>query len=98
MTDRWYEKAMKTTLYIDDALYRKAKILAVNEGCTVSYLVERGLKQVLNPAAREDGKTVPPKLPLIRGGHRARAGKELTPDRVAALLLDQETSWALERP
>ncbi len=89
---------MKTTLYIDDALYRQAKILAVNEGCTVSHLVERGLKQVLNPAAKGGEKTAPPKLPLIKGGHRARAGKELTPDRVAALLLDQETSWLRERP
>lgn len=35
---------MKTTLNLDDSLYRRAKIKAFEEGRTVSSLVEEGLQ------------------------------------------------------
>ena len=56
---------MKTTLYLDDALYRRAKIKALEEGRTVSQLIEAGLLIAL------DGKHSVPQqlnrvpLPLI---------------------------------
>lgn len=38
---------MKTTLMLDDALYRRAKVLASERGATVSSIVEEALRLML---------------------------------------------------
>lgn len=42
---------MKTTLYLDDNLYRRAKIKAFEEGRTVSSLIEEGLQLAMGTSA-----------------------------------------------
>ena len=39
---------MKTTLVLDDALYRRAKVLASERGATVSSIVEEALRLMLS--------------------------------------------------
>ena len=87
---------MRTTLNLDDALYRKAKITAAQKGRTVSELIEEGLRFTLEANARPltARRRVP--LPLIVGGHPASPGREMTPEKTAEILLAQETTWARE--
>lgn len=89
---------MRTTLNLDDTLYRRAKIKAAETGRTVSDLVAEGLNLLLagNPRATKAPRRVP--LPLIAGGRPARPGKGMTPEKTAALLLTQEASWARTKP
>ena len=57
---------MKTTLDLDDALVRNAKLLAVRQGSSLTRLIEEGLRMRL-AAQRGGGKTVrTPKLPVSR--------------------------------
>ncbi len=55
---------MKTTLDIDDTLLRNAKVLAAQQGSSLTRLIEEGLRLRLS-AQREAGKGArPPKLPV----------------------------------
>jgi plasmid stability protein len=82
---------MKTTLELPDDLMRAVKLRAVEEERklkdTVADLLRRGLAQ--------KGEAVAPgrrrvELPLIECAHEARPGEEMTPGRVAQVLLDEE--------
>lgn len=44
---------MRTTLNIDEDIYRAAKIKAAQEGKTLTRVVEEALRQHLNPAGQE---------------------------------------------
>ena len=86
---------MRTTLNLDDGLYRRAKIKAAETGVTISELVATGLTFVLTSGAPRQVKAparVP--LPLITGGRPARAGKGMTPERTAEILAAQDAEWA----
>jgi hypothetical protein len=61
---------MRTTVDLDDALFRKAKAHAALRGIKFKNLVEDGLKMVINPQ-REKAKRVV--FPLIPG----KGGKKL---------------------
>jgi hypothetical protein len=82
---------MKTTLDLPDDLMRAIKIRAVKENRklkdAIAELLRRGM-------ARESGKPGGVrrrvKLPLVRCAHEARSGEEMTPDRVAEALLEDE--------
>ncbi len=87
---------MKTTLNIDDALYRRAKVQAAEEGLTVSELIEEGLELVLTARSRPATVLRRPPLPLIEGGHPALPDREASPERTAEILLNQEATWAQE--
>jgi len=52
---------VKTTLVLDDDLYRQAKVLASGRGCTVSSLVEEALRLLIHakPAAHRTGQPMP---------------------------------------
>ena len=82
---------MKTTLDLPDDLVRAVKIRAVEENRklkdTIADLLRRGLAQEpgLRPAARKRLK-----LPLIECAHEARPDEEMTPERIAEVLLDEE--------
>jgi hypothetical protein len=87
---------MKTTLDLPDDLMREIKIKAAREDRklkdVVTELLQRGL--AAEPTApRKVGHRV--KLPLFQGGHPAKPGEELTPDRVAEILMEEEVERAL---
>ena len=81
---------MKTTLDLPEELVREVKIRAVQENRrlkdTVADLLRRGLAQRGAPATTR--RRV--KLPLVECAHEARPGEEMTPERVANVLLEQE--------
>jgi plasmid stability protein len=81
---------MKTTLELPDDLMRAVKIRAVEENKklkdAVADLLRRGLAQEgSQPKARRRIE-----LPLIECAHEARPVEEMTPERVAQVLLDEE--------
>jgi len=86
---------MKTTLDLPDDLMREVKLRAVEENRklkdTIAELLRIGLAQkpAGSPSIRNRVK-----LPLVQGAHDARPGEELTPERVAEILLEQEVEWA----
>ena len=86
---------MKTTLELPDDLMRAIKIRAVKENRklkdAIAELLRRGLSQD-NAGPRTSRKRV--KLPLVQCAHEARPGEEMTPERVAAILLDEEAERA----
>jgi plasmid stability protein len=93
---------MKTTLDLPDALLRQVKLRALHEGRKlkdeVADLLRKGLA-VVDERPRDEPKIVKDKrtgLPVILGKRPAGQdlGKDLTPDRVAEILLEQEAGWA----
>ena len=92
---------MKTTLDLPDALVKQVKLRAVRQGRklkdAVADLLRKGLAATtadelpaLAAVVRRDKKTG---LPLIECKHAASSEDELTPERVADLLLAQEVGW-----
>lgn len=83
---------MKTTLDLPDDLMRTVRIRALDEGRrlqdVVADCIRRGLDQGLEPSG---GARPCVRLPLVACAHAAGPGEEMTPERVAAILLDQET-------
>lgn len=81
---------MKTTLDLPDDLVRAVKIRAVEEHKKlkdfVADLLRRGLAQ--ERGTTKIRKRV--KLPLIQCAHPAPPGEEMTPERVAEVLLEEE--------
>jgi plasmid stability protein len=81
---------MKTTLELPDDLVRAVKIRAVEENKKlkdmIADLLRRGLaEQGPKPKVRKRLR-----LPLVECAHEARPGDEMTPERVAQVLLDEE--------
>ncbi len=92
---------MKTTVDLPDALVKQVKLRAVREGRKLKDAVAELLRKGLAAAADEkpnaqahvvakDKKTG---LPLIECRHPASPEEELTPERVADILLAQEVGW-----
>src|SRR5262245_29485381 len=92
---------MKTTLDLPDALVKQVKLRALQEGRklkdAVADLLRKGLAASRNresdvavPVLTKDKKTG---LPLVQCKHAASPGDEITPERVAEVLLTQETDW-----
>ncbi len=81
----------KTTLELPDDLMRAARIRAVNEGRrlkdVLADLLRRGLASEQDP---HEGARRRVRLPLVICAHPALPGYELTPDRVAELLVAEE--------
>lgn len=82
---------MKTTLDLPDDLVRAVKIRAVEENRRlkdmIAYLLKRGLAQEPVVSASVHKRL---KLPLVECAHEARPGEEMTPERVARVLLEEE--------
>jgi len=83
---------MKTTLDLPDDLMRAIKIRAVKENRklkdAIADLLKRGLsREPIVPATLRQRV----RLPLVRCAHEARDGEEITPKRVAEILLEEES-------
>ena len=82
---------MKTTLDLPDDLMRAVKIRAVQENLAledaVAELLRRGLAQPSSPARAVAHRV---QLPLVECARAAEPDVEMTPERVAALLLEDE--------
>ena len=92
---------MKTTLDLPDALVKQVKLRALHDGRklkdAVADLLRKGLNVAMNtqpdglgPVVTTDKKTG---LPLIECKQAASSPEELTPERVAEILLNQESEW-----
>ncbi|HEX4589361.1 MAG TPA: hypothetical protein VH120_05495 [Gemmataceae bacterium] len=92
---------MKTTLELPDDLIKRVKLRALRDGRklkdTIADLLQKGLTTDKNsPPEPERAVITTDKktgLPLIRGGRPAPPAEELTPERVADILLAQEMEW-----
>lgn len=83
---------MKTTLDLPDDLMRAIKIRAVKENRKLKDAIADLLRRGLSRGPVEPTKVRKRvKLPLVRCAHRAGAGEEITPERAAEILLEQET-------
>lgn len=92
---------MKTTFDIPEELVRRLKLRAVREGRKLKDAVADVLRAGLDAQGRQsavqaaiivnDKKTG---LPVIQCPRAAPRGQELTPDRVAEILNQQEAEWA----
>ena len=82
--------SMKTTLDLPDDLMREVKIRAVMENRklkdAVADLLRRGMSRRSEPKIRHRVA-----LPLVRCASKASPGREMTPERVAGILLDEES-------
>lgn len=82
---------MKTTLDLPDDLMRAIKVRAAQQDRKIKDVVAELLRRALSQA--ETGSTTATRrrvqLPLVQCG-RAAGGQEMTPERVAAALLDEE--------
>ena len=82
---------MKTTLDLPEDLMKAIKIRAVQENRklkdTIADLLRRGLAQ----ESQHGPVRQRVKLPLIECSHVAEPDEEMTPDRAAAVLLEEES-------
>lgn len=87
---------MKTTLDLPDDLVREIKIRAAEQNRrlkdVVADLLRHGLSQ---DSPRGPIRQHRVSLPLIESGHLPPPDEELTPERVARILDDEDTRWAL---
>jgi plasmid stability protein len=82
---------MKTTLDLPDDLMRAIKIRAAEENRRLKDLIAELLRQSLAaPPAAPRGARKRVRLPLVRCAHRARPEDEMSPERVAKVLLEGE--------
>ena len=84
--------SVKTTVDLPDDLMREVKIRAVRENRklkeAIADLLRRGLSQ-----QKPDRNAVRHRvtLPIVECSHEARPGEEMTPERVAGILLEEES-------
>lgn len=75
---------MRTTLSLDDALLRAAKVRAAREGQTLTRLIEEALARYLAPTSKGRRKAFRPKL-------LKKMGRALAGERIA------DRNWLYER-
>src|SRR4051794_15161923 len=92
---------MKNTLDLPDALVKQVKLRALQEGRklkdAVADLLRKGLAVAANAAPDDDAPVISKDkqtgLPVIECKQAAPDEEELTPERVADILLSQEAEW-----
>jgi plasmid stability protein len=92
---------MKTTLDLPDDLVRQLKLRAVRDGRKLkdaaADIFRAGLAAETSPIIDEPAIVVKDKktaLPIIQCRRAAPRGQELTPERVAEILIAQEAGWS----
>lgn len=87
----WYYGVMKTTLNLPDDVIRAVKLRALQENRTlqdtIAELLRRGLA---HQPGRADATPRRVRLPLVQCTHAATDLQEMTPERVAETLLEEE--------
>jgi hypothetical protein len=92
---------MKTTLELPDALVKQVKLRALREGKklkdAVADLLRKGLEATTESGQAEPAPVIVKDkltgLPVVKCRSAAAPEEELTPARVADLLLAQEVGW-----
>ena len=79
---------MRTTINIDEDLYRRAKARAATTGRSVSELIEESVRESLRP--RSD-KAPLPALPVFTGGVGTQPAVDLSNNAAVQALLDEGT-------
>lgn len=91
---------MKSTFELPDDLVREIKLKAVHEGRklkdAMAELLRAGLAAGAVKAKGRTARKQKPSLPLVKCRHAATEATEMTPQRVADVLLEQEASWHAE--
>ena len=77
---------MRTTLVLDDDLYRRAKATAAHQGRTVTSVVEEALRRLLDA---EPPPVEVPDLPVARESGGPLPGIDLHDARALAAVLDE---------
>jgi len=77
---------MRTTIRIDDDLYRRAKASAARRGITVGQLIEDAVRMALRPRTAEVTRV--PDLPVY-GGSGVLPGVDLTDPRRLRDVMDE---------
>jgi len=92
---------MKTTLELPDELMREVKFRAVEENRKlkdmIADLLKKGLAQSSSGEQAVRGGRRATVFPLVRAAHPALPSEEMTPERVADILLEQEIDRAFGR-
>jgi len=92
---------MQTTLDLPDALVVEIKLRAEIRRQDLKDTVAELLRQGLAASGKDPGELVPPVvkthpktgLPYVDCPHAASTDEEMTPERVAELLIQQEAAW-----
>ena len=92
---------MKMTFDLPPDVARQLKLRAVHQGRKLkdvaADVLRAGLVAGASPSTLQTptlGKDERTGLPVILGGRPARPGEELTPERIAEILIEQEAEWA----
>ena len=97
-TEKQQNVTMKTTIDLPDDLVFDVKLRALRDGRklkdTFADLLEKGLCSPEGELERAIiGIDEVTGLPVIKGGHPAPPGMEITPQRIFEILLEQEVEW-----
>lgn len=82
---------MRTTLDLPDDLMREVKIRAVRENRRLKDEVADLLRRGLSQRRARPGIRRRVALPIVECARKARPGEEMSPERVAGILLDEES-------
>jgi len=82
---------MRTTLDLPDDLMREVKIRAVKENRKLKEAIADLLRRGLSQRRSERGVRHRVTLPIVECSHKARPKEEMTPERVASILLEEES-------
>lgn len=80
---------MRTTLNLDDTLYRELKVRAAQEGVTVTSVIEDALRDHLR---RRGTRQVDKALPVLPQSGGVRSGVDLADNRAVVGVLDEDDS------
>lgn len=91
-------RTVKTTLELPADLVQELKLKAVREHRKIKDVAAEALREGLLPRQQPESDKIRHRvaLPLIRGSHPTPPGQELTPERVAQILLDEDVDRFLQ--
>ena len=85
-------ETMKTTLELPDELMRSVKVLAARQNRRLKDVVAELLRRGLAADPVVDRQPSRVQLPLVQTSYAPSLAAEMTPDRVAAALTDEEAA------
>jgi plasmid stability protein len=86
---------VRTTLNLDDTLYRELKVRAAQEGVTLTSVIEDALRDHLRRRVTRQADRV---LPVLRQSGGVRPGVDLADNRAVVGILDEDDSVITARP